>query len=204
MRGRLHAGAFMGSIPAGIWLISIASLRGLAAAAGVYSLSLSALFGTSAAYHRLSGSPRSVGVMRRADHSMIFILLAGTYTPICAVVTPSIGVPFLIGVWAMAAIGIVVKIACTTRDGSPAGSMLYLVMGWIAVPLVIWLALNGHGGQAVLIGIGGVLYTAGMAVLGTRRPDPWPSVFGYHEIWHAITIVAAALQFGAIAQLVRA
>lgn len=204
MRGRLHAGAFFGSIPAGWWLTSFASFSGFAPVVAVYAFSLSALFGTSAAYHRFAGSPRTVGFMRRADHSMIFVLLAGTYTPICAVVNPSLGVPFMIGIWVLAAIGIVIKLSFTTKNGSPAGSALYLIMGWVAVPLVIWLALNGYGGQAALIAAGGVLYTGGMVVFASRRPDPWPGVFGYHEIWHTVTIIAAGLQFLAIAQLVRA
>lgn len=203
MRGWLHFAAFLVVLPAGLYLLAAADTAAARVAVAVYWASLAGLFGTSASYHRLARSPKAVLWMRRADHSMIFTLIAGTYTPICLVVLPKIwGIPMLVAIWVAALAGIIMKMVRITVGGSKSGSWLYVVMGWAAVVTLPVLLTRLNGVQTVLLATGGVLYTVGAVVLGTRKPDPFPSRFGYHEIWHAMTIAAGACHFVLIATVV--
>ena len=194
-RGRLHQFAFFVTIPAG--LVLVAAARGPAAktAAIVYALSLAGLYGTSAAYHRLPWSPRGLRWMKRLDHSMIFVLIAGTYTPVAILVLHGAWqVVILSMVWAGAAVGIALKML--RIDGLRAVSAtLYIALGWLAIvaaPQII----RGLSGVAIgLLLAGGILYTGGSIVLATRRPNPRPAVFGYHEIWHSMVVGATACHF---------
>ncbi len=197
-RGRLHTWAFAASIPAGIVLIAISDHTVARVAASIYAASLLLLFGTSAAYHRLAQSPRAREIMQRLDHSMIYVLIAGTYVPICLVVLPPAwGIPMLVIVGLCAATGMVLKLACFGRVNWLSYS-LYPIMGWAAVIAGPVLVTHLTGLQLALIVAGGLAYTIGFPVLLAKRPDPWPTVFGYHEVWHLLTVVAAVLHFAAV------
>lgn len=201
-RGKLHAWAFFLAIPAGIALILIADGAAATAGASIYAATLLALFGTSAAYHRLAHSPRARQFMQRLDHAMIYLLIAGTYVPLCLVALPrSWGIPILAVVGAMALIGVVMKLTAFHRIQWVSYS-LYPVMGWTAVVAAPALVQHLTGAQLALILAGGLAYTAGFPVLLVRRPDPWPTTFGYHEVWHLCVVVAAGLHFAAIVNVV--
>lgn len=201
-RGVLHSWAFLVSIPAGVLLIVFSSGAEQRTAAAIYITSLLAVFGTSAAYHRFAHSERSRRIMQRLDHSMIYLLIAGTYVPICLVaLPPSWGIPLLVTVGFLGALGMVIKLA-GVRSLQWLGYALYPVMGWAAI--VAGPALVSHLSpvQLALVVAGGVAYTVGFPILLVRRPDPWPRTFGYHEVWHGFTVLAAVLHFGAVASVV--
>jgi len=200
-RGKMHSWAFFASIPAGIALIIIASGAAATVGAAVYSASLLLLFGTSASYHRLAHSERARAIMQRLDHSMIYLLIAGTYVPFCLVaMPPSWGIPMLVIVGSLAALGMVLKLAFF-HGARHVSYPLYIVMGWAALAAVPVLVDNLTGLQFGLVVAGGLAYTVGFPVLVTRRPNPWPATFGYHEVWHLMTIVAAGLHFAAVADV---
>lgn len=201
-RGWFHVGAFVAAIPAGVLLIVAADRASGRVAAAIYAASLLLVFGTSAAYHRLAQSLRARQIMRRLDHSMIYLLIAGTYVPLCIVALPDRwGIPLLAVVGAFAVVGVVIKLAGVARL-QVVGDVLYPVTGWAAIVAAPALRAYLTPVQLALVVGGGVAYTIGFPVLMLRRPDPWPRVFGYHEIWHAFTIVAAMLHFGAVATVV--
>jgi hemolysin III len=201
-RGMLHAGAFFAAIPAGIVLIAIADGTAATVAAAIYAVTLLLLFGTSASYHRLAHSVRAREVMQRLDHSMIYLLIAGTYVPICLVaLPPAWGIPMLAIVGTLAVIGMVLKLGFF-HGARIVSYSLYLVMGWVAVIAGPALIANLSGLQLGLMIAGGLAYTIGFPVLVRRRPDPWPKTFGYHEVWHLLVVVAAVLHFAAVTDVV--
>jgi len=201
-RGKLHAWAFFAAIPAGVALVALA--QGVAATVGaaIYSVTLLLLFGTSAAYHRLAQSERARTIMQRLDHSMIYLLIAGTYVPLCLVaMPPGWGIPMLVIVGSLAALGMVLKLAFF-HGARYVSYSLYIVMGWVAIIAAPVLVDSLTTLQLGLILAGGVAYTIGFPVLLVRRPNPWPTTFGYHEIWHLLTVIAAGLHFAAVADVV--
>jgi hemolysin III len=199
MRGILHTGAFVAAIPAGVLLIVFSEGPAARAAASIYAATLLLVFGTSAAYHRLARSPRARRVMQRLDHSMIYLLIAGTYTPICIVALPlRWGIPLLAVVGGLGLLGMVIKLAPIRRLEWLA-YVVYPLSGWAAVAATPALRDSLTGLQFVLVLGGGIAYTVGFPILLLRRPDPWPRVFGYHEVWHSLTVLAAVLHFGAVA-----
>jgi hemolysin III len=203
-RGRLHQIAFFVTIPAGFFLLAGATTAGARVAVAVYWASLAGLFGASASYHRLSRTPGRAKWLRRLDHSMIFVLIAGTYTPICLLVLPRVwGIPTLVVIWVTALAGVIMKMVRLTTVGGGGGSWLYIVMGWAAVAILPVLLTHLGPVRIALLAAGGALYTVGAVVLGRKRPNPSPRVFGYHEVWHACTIGAGACHFAMIALLVR-
>lgn len=200
-RGRMHTWAFVAAIPATAFLLASAASPIGRVTAGVYGLTLVLLFGTSAAYHRLTTCERSRSIMQRVDHSMIYVLIVGTYTPVCLVVLPPrLGVPFFTFVVAVAAVGIVLKVVAFKR-AERVSYALYPVLGWASLIVAPALARQLSGTQIALIVGGGLTYTIGFPVLLAKRPNPWPDRFGYHEVWHTLTIVAAGLHFVAIQDL---
>lgn len=200
-RGKMHSWAFFASIPAGLALILIASGAAAIVGAAIYSATLLLLFGTSAAYHRLAQSERARTVMQRLDHSMIYLLIAGTYVPLCLVaLPPAWGIPMLAIIGTLAAVGMVLKLAFF-HGARYVSYSLYLVMGWVAVIATPALIDSLTALQLGLIAAGGLAYTVGFPVLVVRRPNPWPTTFGYHEVWHLLTVVAAALHFAAVADV---
>lgn len=201
-RGRAHAITFFLAVPAGIVLVLAASGAAARAAAAIYAATVLLVFGTSAAYHRLARTPRARAIMQRLDHSMIYLLIAGTYVPICLLALPvTWGIPLLSVVGAGAVLGIVLKLLAFHR-ARWLGFALYPILGWAAVAAAPVLVHHLTPLQLVLIVAGGIAYTVGFPVLLTRWPDPWPKVFGYHEVWHTFTIVAAVFHFSAVATLV--
>ena len=204
LRGRIHAAAVVAAIPAGIVLISRSSGAEARAAAIVYSLSLVALFTASSTYHHFRGSMHWRTRLRRLDHSSIYLLIAGSYTPVCLLVLPpSYGIPLLITVWAAAIAGVVMKLV--RFEGShKIGFALYLTMGWAALIAMPGLVHEVSGSTLALLGVGGLIYTIGAIVLATRFPNPFPRVFGYHEVWHLMVVVAAALHYVALHQVLTA
>jgi len=200
LRGVLHQWAFLSFLPLGAGLVVAAETARARIAVTVYALSVVALFGTSAVYHRVDWrSLTARSWMRRLDHSMIFVLIAGTYTPFALVALHGpLALAILVVVWAGALAGIGFSLVWT---GSPTWlrAMLYIVLGWVAVAALPQLALAIGVWGLTLVALGGVLYTLGAIVYSSGWPNPRPSVFGYHEVFHALVIVAAVLQYTAIA-----
>jgi hemolysin III len=200
-RGWLHASAFLVAIPAGLMLIFAANGAAATAAAGVYVATLLMLFGTSAGYHLLARSQRARAIMQRLDHSMIYLLITGTYVPMCLIaLPPAWGIPLLVVVGTCAVVGVVLKL--TSFRVRWIGHALYPAMGWASVAVAPAFARYMTGGQLAMLVGGGLSYTIGIPVLMLRRPDPWPRAFGYHEVWHSFTVVAAVLHFAVIATVV--
>jgi hemolysin III len=200
LRGVSHEWAFFISLGFGAALIIAADTPQATLAVAIYAVSLSALLGTSALYHRVEwNSPRARRWMRRLDHSMIFFLIAGTYTPFALLVLDGpLADAILAVVWIGAVAGAVVEIVWIEHPKWVA-ALVYASLGWVAI--VPFPALWNEMGMAgtLLVAAGGLLYTAGAVVYATQRPNPNPRVFGYHEIFHLFVILAAATHFAAIA-----
>jgi hemolysin III len=199
LRGVSHQWAFFASLLAAAALILAAQGTREVVAISVYVFSLSALLGTSALYHRVTWSDGPRRWMRRLDHTMIFVLIAGTYTPFALLVMEgTLAEVVLIGVWALAVGGAVLNLAWWNAPKWFTAAV-YLSTGWVAIIALpqLWERMGPVG--VGLIALGGLLYTAGAIVYATRRPDPSPEVFGYHEIFHLFVIAAAAVQYAAIA-----
>ena len=202
-RGWMHAVAFFAAIPGGILLIVAAKGPAATVGASVYMAGLLLGFGTSAGYHRLATSGRAQEIMQRMDHSMIFVLIAATYTPVCLLAMPlSWGIPILCVAWVGAALGIVLKQFAFDRL-KILEYALYPILGWIVVIAMPVLVHRLTTAELVLLMSGGILYTVGIPVLVRERPNPWPRTFGYHEIWHTFTVLAGACHFATIGLLVR-
>jgi hemolysin III len=199
-RGRIHGVAVAVTIPAGI-VLTLVTPSGLPRIAVlVYVLSLLALFSTSASYHLLTRSQRAQRTMRQLDHAMVYVLIAGTYTPVCLLALPrKIGVPFLIAIWLAAALGITLKI--TWRAHKTSGAM-YLVIGWAALIILPWSYQMAGFTSLLLFALGGIVYTVGAILFYLQRPQLKPLVFGFHEVWHVFTVVAVALQFAGVGVLI--
>jgi hemolysin III len=194
-RGHLHTWAFSAVFPAGLALLLAAPHGTARTGAAIYVVSLAAVYGTSAAYHRLAHSARRRRLMQRLDHSMIFLVIGGTYTPVCILALPLVwGVPLLALVWAGAALGIALKLIGLERFRR-SGNALYLVLGWAALVATPVIATHLTALELAFMVAGGVTYTAGAIVLFRQRPDPWPAIFGYHEVWHCFTVVAGVAHF---------
>ena len=194
-RGVIHSWLFLVAVPAGLALVLMANGRTAQVAAAIYMVTVAAGFGVSAAYHRLAHSVRARMLMQRLDHSTIYLLILGTYVPICLIALPARwGVPLLAVVAVGAAVGVVHKLVAFGRL-RVLGYSLYPLLGWAAVIATPVLITHLSPVELALIVAGGVAYTAGIPFLVLRRPDPWPRWFGYHEIWHSFTGVAAVLHF---------
>jgi hemolysin III len=197
LRGRFHQVAFFVCLPACVVLIALAPGPAARAGAAVYGVALMLQFGTSAAYHVGDWSAAALARMRRLDHSMIFVLIAGTYTPVILIVLDgAASIVALSLVWAGCAVGILTKLY--RIDMHVLSGFLYIGLGWLAVLALPTLMRALSGTAFALVVAGGLAYTIGALVLATHRPDPWPETFGYHEIWHVFTIVAAVCLYAAI------
>jgi len=199
LRGVSHQYAFFAALAFGALLVAGASGASERAAAAVFAGALAAMFGVSALYHRVIWRPRTRRWMRRLDHAAIFLLIAGTYTPF--------GLLALSGawrwtvlpiVWGGALAAIVLKLAWV--DGPKwLTAALGIALGWAGVVALPQLVEHAGWAGIALLGAGGLLYTGGAVVYAMRRPDPVPAVFGYHELFHALVIAAAACQYAAVA-----
>jgi hemolysin III len=200
MRGVLHMYGALVSIPLGVALVIAAPSGKATLAALIYALAVTGLLATSATYHRIDWRrPSARAWMRRLDHSMIFVLIAGTYTPFSLLVLDgSLATAVLIVVWAGALGGIVLNLVWITAPKWLTATV-YVALGWVAVIAMPQLADRlGAVGVSLIMG-GGLLYTAGAVIYATRRPDPAPAVFGYHEIFHTLVLAAAAAHFAVVA-----
>jgi hemolysin III len=202
LRGWLHLVWFVASLAGGTLLLARAHGATRVSASAVYAASVSALFGISALYHRGNWSPVWRQRLQRLDHVMIFFLIAGTATPVFLVATlGAFGRVCVIVMWALTLTAAAVRMAWMGAPEVVAGAV-FVGLGWVA-----GLALPGvwiHAGAApgALMLAGGLLYTAGAISYHRRRPDPYPSVFGYHEVFHGYVCAAATCQYVAIAMLV--
>jgi hemolysin III len=200
LRGVWHQWAFFVSVAIGAALVLAAPPGEPRIAAAVYAASVAALFGTSALYHRVTwASAAARRWMRRLDHSMIFCLIAGTYTPFALLVLDgTLATVILIVVWAGALAGVLMKLVWIDAPKALV-AVTYILLGWVAV-VAFPDMLDEMGVTATtLVVVGGLLYTLGALVYALQRPDPAPTVFGYHEVFHVLVIVAAALQYAVVA-----
>lgn len=198
LRGWIHAGTFPLALAASIVLIALAPTPAGKISASVFGLSACLLFGVSAVYHRGNWSPRTEAVLRRLDHTNIFLIIAGTYTPLAVLLLPpGQGTVLLALVWSGALLGLLARIFWLNAPRW-VYVPVYLALGWVAVAYMgqFW----ATGGPAVvwLIAAGGVFYTAGAIVYGTKKPDPSPAWFGFHEIFHVCTVLGFACHVVAI------
>ena len=199
LRGVSHQYAFYAALAAGAALVVLARGGEARVAAGVYALSLSAMFGASALYHRIDWSPGPRAWLRRLDHSMIFVLVAGTYTPFAVLVlAPALGWTVLAVVWGGALAGVVISLVWIDAPRWLT-ALLYVALGWVSIFTMPQLWDRAGWLAVALLATGGLLYTAGAVVYARRRPDPAPRVFGYHEVFHVLVIAAAAVHFAAVA-----
>jgi hemolysin III len=194
MRGWLHAYAFGVAVVCGIVLCSLAAARpgwSPLVSCLVYSVTVCALFGTSALYHRRVWSERGYKIMRRLDHSMIFVFIAGTYTPFSVLLLPHrLGMIILAVVWGGAIAGVTMK-TVYPHGRRWLSAPLYLALGWVAIAVLPDILHRGGVATLVLLACGGAAYSVGAVFYALRRPNPWPTVFGHHEFFHACTLVAA-------------
>jgi len=199
LRGVLHHYACFGSLIAGVALVLAAPGVLAKAATAVYAAALAGLFTVSALYHRVDWAPAARRRMRRLDHSMIFVLIAGTYTPFALLVLDGVvAAVVLVGMWVGALAGIVLKLAWIDAP-KWLTALVCLGLGWLGLASLPELVSGVGVGAMTLMLAGGVLYSVGAFVYAAGRPDPSPAVFGYHEVFHTLVIVAAALHFVGIA-----
>jgi hemolysin III len=199
LRGVLHEYAFFVSLACGVALILAASDGRSRLAAAIYAGAVSALLGTSALYHRVTWRPRARRWMRRLDHSMIFVLIAGTYTPVAVLALKgSLANAVLVVLWVGAAGGMIFKLAWIDAP-KWLFAAVYVLLGLVTgavfgqLPAAIgWLGATG-------LATGGLLYLVGAVVYASGWPNPWPKVFGYHEVFHTLVLAAAALHYAVIA-----
>lgn len=198
LRGWIHAVAAPVVLTAVIVLICRASTAPAAVSAAAFAVTAVTLFTVSAVYHLGTWSSRVRMVLRSVDHADILFLIAGTYTPFCVLVLRGgARVAILCVVWTCALLGAVFRVTWTALPRWVYVT-LYLVLGWVAVPVLPQL-LHGTGlTPLILVAAGGVMYSLGGIVYGLRRPDPWPRVFGFHEIFHIFTVAAFACQYVAV------
>jgi hemolysin III len=197
-RGVSHQYAFFASLITGAVLVLVAPTRRATTAAAIYAASVSGLFGASALYHRITWRPATRRWMRRLDHSMIFVLIAGTYTPFGLLVLHGTLATVVLGiVWFGALAGVVMKLAWVDAP-KWLMAVIYLALGWVGAATIPQMLSRAGVGAVVLLAAGGLLYSAGAVVYALRRPDPRPKVFGYHEIFHVLVIAAAAAHYAAI------
>ena len=198
LRGLLHGIAFPLAVVAGIVLVSLAGSDRARLGCALYALSGCLLFGVSALYHRWHGSQRVRTLLRRMDHANIFLIIAGTYSPIALIILPGQTARVVLTiVWAGALIGIGLQLLWTD---APRWLYVpvYLALGWVAVFVIPDLLHRGGVAVLVLVAVGGVLYSLGALVYAFKRPDPLPRLFGFHEVFHALTVAAFILQYVAV------
>ncbi len=199
LRGVTHAYAFWVALVAALVLMALVPAGTPRVASVVYGIGLCGLFAASGTYHRWRWNPRWRPLLRRIDHSTIFIFIAASYTPVALLVMH--GTPrwvILVAVWAGAIIGVVLSVAWITAP-RVLSAACYLALGWAGVVALPQMLDSLGVAPLVLFAMGGVLYSAGAVVYATKRPDPWPRTFGFHEIFHVLVILAAAVQFIALA-----
>ena len=198
LRGWIHAGVFPIVLVASIVLVVLSPTPAARISTAVFGLTAVMLFGTSAVYHRGTWSPRVAGVLRRLDHTNIFLIIAGTYTPLSVLLLPpTTARNLLIVVWSGALAGLLARVFWL---GAPRWFYVpvYIVLGWVAVAFLPQFAEAGGPTVIWLIIAGGLAYTLGAVVYGTKRPNPSPQWFGFHEIFHVLTVVGYGCHYIAV------
>ncbi len=199
LRGVSHAYAFWAALAAAITFVVLAATPSARVAAAVYGAGLCALFAGSGLYHRWPWHPRWRPLLQRIDHSTIFVFIAASYTPIALLaLSGPISTVVLVLVWAGALAGVIFSVAWI---GAPRALVAgcYLALGWVALIAMPQLVSGLPVLPLALLALGGVLYSVGAAIYARKRPDPWPRVFGFHELFHAFVIAAAVAHAVAIA-----
>ena len=203
-RGRLHQLAFVVAIPAGIAVVLSAKPVHARVAATVYAVALVGLYGISASYHRLARTPRARTIMQRLDHSMIYIFIAASYTPFALLVLHGPwAISILVAVWVGALAGVLLKML-RLEGTAKLSYVMYLMLGWAIVAALPEMIHGLSTADLALLIVGGLLYSLGAAVLAFRRPDPLPTIFGYHEVWHTMVVAAAGCHYLIIRSVVAA
>ena len=198
LRGVSHAVAFVAALGAASLLVALAPGGTAAIAMTVYGTGLVALFGGSALYHRWPGPPRFKPLLRRIDHSTIFVFIAASYTPVALIVIDgTVSWLLLVGAWAGAAVGVAFSLGWIDAP-RPVVAASYLALGWLAVIAAPQLVGALGAAPLALLAAGGILYTAGAVVYARKRPNPWPQTFGFHEVFHALVIAAAVAHYVAM------
>lgn len=201
-RGWLHLGMLPAALFGGLFLTAVSRAGPVRTASLTFTISAVLLFGISAIYHRGAWGPRMDGLLRRLDHSNIYLIIAGTYTPFAVTLLPwSQARTLLILVWSGAVGGCIFRVAWT---GAPRWlyTGLYIALGWVAVFYVVPFWRAGGPVIGVLLAVGGLMYTAGGLIYGTKRPNPSPRWFGFHEVFHAFTLAGFASHFAAVSLVV--
>jgi hemolysin III len=201
LRGWLHAGTFPVSVVAGTVLVVLAHGTAATVATAVYAASAALLFGISALYHRGNWSPRAERQLKRLDHSNIFLIIAGTYTPFAVILLPDHGGTALLWiVWTAALGGIAFRVLWVNAPRwlyTP----IYLALGWVAVFYIPEIYQTGGAAVVTLLAIGGGLYSVGAIVYALKRPNPSPRWFGFHEVFHALTLGAWCVHYIAVSMV---
>jgi hemolysin III len=199
LRGVTHAYAFWAALGAAIVLAIMVPAGTPRLAAVVYGVGLCGLFAASGTYHRWRWNPRWRPVLRRIDHSTIFVFIAATYTPVALLVMHgTLRWVILAAVWAGAIGGVILSVAWITAP-RVLSAACYLALGWVSAFALPQMIQHLDLTPLILLGLGGLLYTVGAVVYATKRPDPWPRIFGFHEVFHALVVAAAVVQFVALA-----
>ena len=199
LRGWLHLGMFPVALLGGLVLVVVSDPGAVRTASIVFTVSAALLFGVSAVYHRGTWGPKATGLLKRMDHSNIYLIIAGTYTPFAVTLLPSDQARILLSaIWGGAIAGVVFRVFWV---GAPRWlyTALYIALGWTAIFYVVPFWRTGGPLIGSLIGLGGVLYTLGGVVYGTKRPNPSPRWFGFHEVFHAFTLGGFVSHFTAVA-----
>ena len=198
LRGVSHAAACVLAVAAAIILLTLADGTRATVAVVVYGVGLVALFGGSALYHRWPGPRRFKPLLRRIDHSTIFVFIAASYTPVALIVLDgTVAWVLLVGAWGGALAGVAFSLGWIDAP-RPLVAGSYLALGWLAVIATPQLVSTLDAVPVALFVAGGLLYSAGAIVYARRRPDPWPRTFGFHEVFHALVILAAAAHYVAL------
>lgn len=202
LRGWLHLVCFFLAVPAAALVVALATSPRGRIGALVYAVGLVALFGVSGAYHRGRWTDAKRRLMQKLDHGTIFVMIAGSYTPLCLLVLSGwVAWGMLAVAWTGAAAGFVLsftggRVSRILRSG------LYIALGWASLVAAPQLLRHLSGAELTLIAVGGVLFTVGAIFLATHWPDPFPRIFGYHEVWHLLVVAAVVCHFVAIASVV--
>ncbi len=202
LRGRFHEAAFFVALGAGCVLVATAPDKTARIASLVYTLSLAGMFACSGLYHRINWSVNARVWWRRLDHSAIFLLIAGTATPLCTIgIQGEEGHRLLLVFWSFAIAGII-KELFWVKAPKWVSAVFYVIMGWAGIPFLSEMSKALGPTNMTLMVSGGIIYTVGALIYATKRPNPYPKIFGYHEIFHLLVVVASLLHFIVVYQLI--